>query len=162
MSIFDVIQLALLCLGLGIFLIGQLQRWAVANHHDRLAMVTSAAGNAASRISMALSELPPGVDLVKTRSTLIHVAAATLLKEFDTTAPAISATKEKVERLISDKLGPAAVVPVEALGLKGVDALVQALGATGDYAQTAAGAEQVVNDALIQISQSSNSPGKSS
>ena len=75
MNTMDYVQLAMLLLALLVALCGALNRWAVANHRDRLASLTSAAGNAAGRIREALSGLPANADAQQIKRELVERAA---------------------------------------------------------------------------------------
>ena len=105
MTIADYIQLGTLALAAVTVGAGALNRWAVANHRDRLAAYTSAAGNAAGRIRQELSELPPGADAKQVRTQLMEHAADAMLTEFDKTAPKIGATVTKTVAMIEGQLG---------------------------------------------------------
>lgn len=101
----DWLQLVIEILALAGFGLGAANRWAVANHRDRLAMFTSAAANAAGRINLALAGLPPDADRDATRMALTRAAAAELLREFDATGPKIAATAAKAEAMIEARIG---------------------------------------------------------
>lgn len=102
----DYLQLGIEVLALVAIGAGALNRWAVQNHKDRLAMFTAGAANAAGRVRLSLSELPPGVDASVARSVLVANAAGELVREFAETGAKISATPAKAEALIEAHLSP--------------------------------------------------------
>ena len=110
MNFNDWLQLALEACALLGFGLGAANRWATANHADRLAMFTGAAANAAGRIRLALSELPPGADPKATRDQLLSEAADQLMREFAKSAARIGATPAKAENIILGQLAAPALV----------------------------------------------------
>lgn len=111
MSILDWLQLILVGLALAGWLLARVNRWAVETHRDRLAIVTSAAGNAAGRIRESLNGLPPSTDAAAVKRALIALAAKEVLEEFDKTAPAVGATRRKIEAMIEGQLGKILPLP---------------------------------------------------
>lgn len=114
LSVSDYIQTGTLALGLVVLGAGALNRWAVANHRDRLAMFTSAAANAGGRIREQLQALPPGSDRTAIKNILVSAAAKEMMSEFSGTAVKIEATHDKTAALINGQMGqtPAAMPSV--------------------------------------------------
>lgn len=132
MNILDLLQLILVGLALAGLVLGFANRWAVANHYDRLAGITSAGGNAAGRIREALNGLPPSTDAAAVKSALLAAAAKELFAEFDKSGPAIGATLAKIQDIIEGQLGQIPARPGAVIVQTTLDAAIGAIqGASG-------------------------------
>ena len=105
MNILDYVQTGVVCLTAVSALAGALNRWAVANRRDRLASLTSAAGNAAGRLREAgMSVVASGANPLDQQRAIL-AEAEKLFIEFDTTGPKVGATPEKLAKMIAGQLG---------------------------------------------------------
>ncbi len=112
LSLTDWITLAMLAAAAGTVALRAVNRWAVANHRDRLAMITSACANKAGQIQEALRALPPGLDAQAVKAAMVAQASKAILQEFDSTGPQVGATVEKVAGIVLGQLGALPPVPV--------------------------------------------------
>jgi hypothetical protein len=112
MTVSDYINIGMIALSAVVLGAGIINRQAVANHNDRLARLTSAAGNVAGVIREQLNALPAGADVATVRNALIASAVPALTTEFATTLAKIDGTPEKVAGIVAGQLGqiPAVVV----------------------------------------------------
>ena len=123
MTTSDYIQAGELALAIIIFGAGALNRWAVANHRDRLAAITSAAGNAGGRIKDQLAGLPVGTDVGAIKAILVQNAAAAVMGEFGPMAAKVSATPDKIAGMITGQMGQATVTPASSPVVAVVDVM---------------------------------------
>lgn len=107
----EYIQILVAFLGFLGILFAAVNRWAVANQRDRLAMFTSAAGNAAGRIRETLNGLPPSADASLVKRQLLQGATAALLLEFKETAAKLGATPDKTTGIIEGQLADKPIAP---------------------------------------------------
>ena len=113
MSVADWIETATLATVLIGTAAGALNRWAVANKHDRLATITGAAARAAGRVNADLVGLPAGTNSWKdTKAGLVKAEATALSTEFAGTLGKLpGATTDKVAGMIEGELGKLVVPP---------------------------------------------------
>lgn len=81
------------------------QRWAVANHNDRLARLAGAAGRAAGRVRDELNSLPSGADAAAAKARLIADATATMEAQFAASLAKLAAPGGLVEQMIQGEFG---------------------------------------------------------
>lgn len=102
-------EIALAAIGFGAMM---LNRYAVANHNDKLARITAGAATYAGDIRDELNRLPPNADYATVKARLVADATPLLEKEFADSVKAVGGTQAKLAGIISGQVGQIPPSPV--------------------------------------------------